>query len=202
MTKIGILASGKGSNMLAIIDACNNGTLNARIEIVISNNSDSGALKTAREKKIRTRHISARLYPDSETLDQTLTDALIEVGIDLVILAGYMKKVGPVLLEQFRGRIINIHPSLLPKFGGKGMYGLNIHQAVIDADESESGATVHVVDADYDQGKILTQQKVGVDSNDTANSLADKVLEIEHKLYPETINKILLGKIRLPCTDL
>jgi len=191
-TRLGILASGRGSNLRAIIDACNTGTLNAGVEIVISNNSDSGALQIARRESINHRCLRAGDYPDDAALDRALTEALVAASIDLVILAGYMKKIGPVTLHRFDHKIINIHPSLLPKFGGKGMYGLKVHQAVIDAGESETGATVHLVDAEYDQGRILKQARIRIGDNDRdAQTLAARVLRIEHKLYPETINKFI-----------
>lgn len=191
-TKLGILASGRGSNLGAIIKACNNRTLNAVVEIVISNNPDSGALKIAKQENLEHRCLRPSDYPDADALDRALTETLVAAKIDLVILAGYMKKIGPLTLHRFDHKIINIHPSLLPKFGGKGMYGLKVHQAVIDAGESETGATVHLVDAEYDQGRILEQKKVEIgDNHRDAQTLAARVLEIEHKLYPETINKFI-----------
>ncbi len=127
-----------------------------------------------------------------------MNDALNEHNIDLVLLAGFMKKIGPAVLSSYRGRIINIHPSLLPKFGGKGMFGINVHRAVLDAGEKESGATIHLVDGEYDEGAILAQQTVSIVPDESSESLAAKVLEVEHVLFAETIQKIIDGSIILP----
>ena len=162
MKKLGILVSGRGSNMVAIADACEQGDLSASVELVISNNKDSLALVSAQEKNIKTAHIGSSNYPDPDALDMAMTDALNKHHIDLVLLAGYMKKIGPKVLSSYRGRIINIHPSLLPKFGGKGMFGINVHRAVLAAGEKESGVTIHLVDGEYDQGAILAQQTVSI----------------------------------------
>ena len=198
MKKIGILVSGRGSNMMAIVDACERGDLSASVELVISNNKDSLALVSAQEKNIKTAHIGSNSYPDPEALDKAMNDALNEHNIDLVLLAGFMKKIGPAVLSSYRGRIINIHPSLLPKFGGKGMFGINVHRAVLDAGEKESGATIHLVDGEYDEGAILAQQTVSIVPDESSESLAAKVLEVEHVLFAETIQKIVDGSIILP----
>ncbi len=133
-----------------------------------------------------------------QQLDQAITDALKKHQVDLVVLAGYMKKLGPVTLAAYQGRVINIHPALLPKYGGKGMYGIHVHEAVLAAGETETGVTVHLVDDHYDGGAILAQRRVPVNSDDTADSLAARVLEVEHEFYVETLGKILAGEIELP----
>ena len=194
---LGFLASGRGTNMQAIIDACREGRLSAKPVVVISNNRECGALEIAKYENIPAFHLSKNTTApeDPESLiEQTLT----ENRVDLVILAGYMKKLGKPLIDSFRNRIINIHPSLLPKFGGKGMYGLKVHQAVIDAGEKVTGVTVHLVNDEYDQGTILAQRKLPVYPDDSVKSLAGRVLEIEHVLYAETIQKIIVGEIKLP----
>lgn len=198
MKKLGILVSGRGSNMMALVDACERGDLSASIELVISNNKDSFALVSAQEKNIKTAHIGSSIYPDPVALDTAMTDALIEQDIDLVLLAGFMKKIGPKMLSTYRGRIINIHPSLLPKFGGKGMFGMNVHRAVIAAGEKQSGVTIHLVDGEYDEGAILAQETVAITPDDTSELLAAKVLKVEHVLFAETIQKIIDGSIILP----
>ncbi len=198
MKKLGILVSGRGSNMLAIADACERGDLSASVELVISNNKDSLALNSAKDKNIKTAHIGSSTYPDPDALDMAMADALSEHNIDLVLLAGFMKKIGPKVLSGYRGRIINIHPSLLPKFGGKGMFGINVHSAVLAAGEKESGVTIHLVDGEYDEGAILAQQTVSITPGETSESLAAKVLKVEHVLFAETIQKIVDGSIILP----
>jgi phosphoribosylglycinamide formyltransferase 1 len=198
MKKLGILVSGRGSNMTAIINACEKGNLSACVELVISNNKDSMALVLAQEKNVKTAHLSSATHPDPDTLDTAMTEAFSERNVDFVLLAGFMKKIGPKMLSTYRGRIINIHPSLLPKHGGQGMFGINVHKAVIDAGEIESGVTIHLVDGEYDEGAILAQQVVAVASEDTPESLAAKVLQVEHVLFAETIQKIMDGSIILP----
>ena len=126
-------------------------------------------------------------------LDTSICEVLRNYEVDFVLLAGYMKMVGSLVLSAFEGKILNVHPSLLPKHGGQGMYGINVHRAVIDAGEKKSGATIHLVNSDYDKGKILGQKSVIVDKDDTPDSLAKKVLKIEHSLYVETLKKIIEG---------
>ena len=196
--KLGFLASGRGSNMQAIIIACRSGKLEAHPAVVISNNISAGALKIARDENIPYYHLSPNTHPETELLDKIITETLGQHGVDLVILAGYMKKIGPVMLNTYRNRILNIHPSLLPKFGGKGMYGMNVHEAVLEAGEKETGVTVHLVNEQYDDGLILASQPVKVMSDDTKESLAARVLEVEHSLYVEVLQGIVSGKIKLP----
>ena len=174
MKKLAILVSGRGSNMQAIMNACEQGRLSAHVEVVISNNADSQALLIAKEKGINTAHLSARTHPDPGDLDGAMLDTLTHYNIDLVLLAGFMKKIGPRTLAAYKGRIFNIHPSLLPGFGGKGMYGMKVHEAVIASGEKETGVTIHLVDGDYDEGKILAQRSVAVEPGDSAESIAAK----------------------------
>ncbi len=198
MKKLAILVSGRGSNMIAIIDACEQGKIVASVELVISNNADSLALILAQEKNISTAHLSSRMHPEADILDTTMMALFDSYNIDFVLLAGFMKKIGPKTLAAYKGRIINIHPSLLPKFGGQGMFGLNVHKAVIEAGEKETGVTIHLVDEEYDKGAILAQRTVAVSAEDTPESLAAKVLKVEHLLFAETIQKIIDSSIILP----
>lgn len=198
MKKLGILVSGRGSNMLAIAEACERGEVSADVELVMSNNRDSQALVSAQEKNIKTVHLSSKTHPDPDALDTAMTNALLESCVDFVLLAGFMKKIGPKMLAAFQGRIINIHPALLPKHGGQGMFGMNVHRAVIEAGEKETGVTIHMVDGEYDKGAILAQQAVAVAAEDTPESLAAKVLQVEHVLFAETIQKIIDGSIIVP----
>lgn len=198
MIRLGFLVSGRGSNMQAIINACNGGDISAEPVVVISNNPDAGALIIAKNRKIPTYYLSSKTHPDPEQLDKEITETMNIHNVDLIVLAGYMKQVGTVLLRKYKNRIINIHPSLLPRHGGKGMYGINVHNAVIEAGEKETGATVHLVNDQYDEGLILAQRKVDVASTDTAESLAERVLKVEHLLYIEVLQDIVSGKIVLP----
>lgn len=197
-TRLGFLASARGSNMQSIIDACKAGRLPAQPMVVISNNRDSGALARARTEGIAAVHLSSAVCPDTELLDRKITATLREYGVELVILAGYMKRLGRHLLTAYQGRILNVHPSLLPRHGGTGMYGMHVHEAVIANGESESGATIHLVEGDYDSGPILAQCKVAVAPADTAETLSRKVLAVEHELYVKTLGKILNGEMQLP----
>jgi len=165
--------------------------------VLISNNSAALAVERARTAGIPTRHLSSATHPDESALDSAIASALVEHEVTLVALAGYMKKLGPRTLERFRGRILNVHPALLPKFGGPGLFGMNVHAAVIAAGEKKSGATIHLVDENYDTGPILAQREVPVLPTDDAAALAARVLEAEHALYVETLARIERGEIRL-----
>jgi len=194
---LGFLASHGGSNMQAIIDACKDGRLDAKPCVVISNNSDSMALQRARNEGIPWYHISGVTHPGSAE-DEEILGVLQRHGVDTVILAGYMKRLGAVTLTAYRGRILNIHPALLPKFGGKGMFGKRVHEAVLAAGEKVTGVTIHLIDEHYDTGPIINQCQVPVHENETVDSLSERVLEHEHRLYVETLQKISDGRIRLP----
>jgi phosphoribosylglycinamide formyltransferase-1 len=195
--RLGFLSSHGGSNMQAIIDACSEGRLDAEPAVVISNNSDSTSLERARREGIPNYHLSSKTHPDPEQLDAAILRALQEHEVDFVILAGYMKLLGPQTLKRYRGRIFNIHPALLPKFGGKGLYGRKVHEAVLAAGEIVTGVTIHLVDERYDRGPIVAQSRVPVVEGDTPDSLAARVLESEHRLYAETLQKVIKGEIDL-----
>ncbi len=186
---LGVLASHAGTNFQAILDRCLSGELPARVGVVISNNSHSGAIDRAQMAHIPTRHLSSKTHPDPQKLDAVMTRVLHEHQVNLVVLAGYMKKLGPQLLADFYPRVINIHPSLLPTFGGKGMFGLSIHKAVIDQGVRFTGVTVHIVERDYDRGPILMQEIVAVLPDDMPEVLANRVLEVEHRLYSAVIRQ-------------
>ena len=196
--RLGVLASHGGTNLQSIIDSCEAARIPAEVAVVISNNSQSGALERARKHNIDAVHLSNKQHPDDEKLDEAITEVLREHEVDIVCLAGYMKRRGPKFLSAFRNRILNIHPALLPKFGGKGFYGMRVHEAVLEAKERESGVTVHIVDEKYDHGPILAQKRVPVLPDDTPETLAARVLIEEHKIYSDVIGKIAMGEIKLP----
>ena len=197
---IGFFASHRGSNMQAIIDACKSGILDAQPSVVISNNSTSGAITRAKHEGIPYYHISSTTHPSPEMLDEAILNALLNHLVDILILAGYMKKLGSKTLRHFKGRILNIHPALLPKFGGKGMYGSRVHEAVLAAGEKATGVSIHVVDEEYDTGPVIAQARVSVKENDTVETLAQRVLEREHSFFVETLQKIVSGELVLPET--
>ena len=196
--RLGFLASGRGSNLQAILQACRDGRLRAIPAVVISNNADSGALAIARSEAVPACHLSSKTHPDPAALDEAITAVLQKHDVDLVVLAGYMKRIGPVTLRAYRHRIINIHPALLPQHGGKGMYGQAVHEAVIRSGEKETGATVHLVEEEYDNGLILAQRRVPVHNDDTTATLSARVLETEHALYVDVLRNIIEGAIKLP----
>jgi len=196
--RLGILASHGGTNLQSIIDSCEAARIPAEVVVVISNNGQSGALERARKHRIDAVHLSNKHYPDNEDLDEAIAEVLREHAVDLICLAGYMKRRGPKFLSAFKNRILNIHPALLPKFGGKGFYGMRVHEAVLAAEEKESGVTVHIVDEKYDHGSILAQKRVPVLPDDTPETLAARILVEEHKIYSEVIGKIATGDIKLP----
>ena len=195
--KLGFLASHGGSNMQAIIDQCLSRAIEGKPVILICNNPNSIAVERARDAQLTVEILNGRTHADQDQLDRQMEKSLLEAGVDLVVLAGYMKKIGPTTLSTFSNRILNIHPSLLPKFGGQGMFGIRVHEAVVAAGESQSGATVHLIDNGYDQGKIIRQAMLKVDTSDTPATLQTRVLELEHILYPNTIAEIASGKIKL-----
>jgi phosphoribosylglycinamide formyltransferase-1 len=181
------LASGGGTNLQAIIDNIEKGILNAQIKAVISNNSKSGALERARKHNIPAIHLSHKQFATPEEFDQKLLSILEENETDLVILAGYMKMLSPTIVRAYRNRILNIHPALLPSFGGEGMYGIHVHEAVIDSGVKVTGVTVHLVDEIYDHGAIIVQKCVPVLPDDTPETLQQRVLPHEHELYSKAV---------------
>jgi len=199
--RLGFLASHRGSNMLALIEACRSGRIHAEPALVISNNRDAPALQRATEAGVPAVHLGAGDFPDGQALDQAIAAALKRYAVDLVLLAGYMKRLGPLTLAAFPNRIINIHPGLLPRYGGKGMYGSRVHGAVVAAGEKETGITVHLVDGEYDHGATLAEQRVAVLPGESAEELAARMLPIEHELYVNTIGAIVAGRLLLPQTS-
>lgn len=189
--RISVLVSGGGTNLQAIIDAVEDGSLpNVKICQVISSQADAYALTRAREHDIPALAVTRHEYEDVADRMDAILSHLKEEATDLVVLAGYLSILPPRIIEEYRGRIINIHPSLLPKYGGKDCYGLNVHEKVIAAGETVSGATVHYVDEGIDTGKIILQEEVPVLAGDTPEILQKRVLEVEHRILPAAIRMI------------
>ncbi len=197
MMRLGLLASHGGSNLGAIIAACHSGRIAMEPVAVIGNNSKAFALERARQAGIPTYHLSGQTHPDPAALDAAMAETMAHHGAEMIALAGYMKRLGPLTLERWRGRIINIHPSLLPKFGGQGMYGERVHAAVLAAGEQETGVTVHLVTEEYDQGPVIAQVTIPVEPGDTPAMLGARVLPQEHALYVETLARIARGELQL-----
>ena len=194
---IAVFASHGGSDLQAIIDGCKNEQINATVVVVISNNKDSVALQRAKNENIPNFHMSAKKFGSEEILATEILNVLNQYNVDMIFLAGYMRLLHIDILEKYENRIFNIHPALLPKFGGKGMFGMNVHNAVINAKEKETGVTIHRVNAEYDSGEIVAQTKVAVMENDTPEILAERVLLREHEFLVEIISSIAEGKIQL-----
>jgi len=196
--RIAILGSHEGTTLQAVVDACAAGIISCQVVAVISNNRDSGALQRARLAGISGYHLSSRTHPEPEALDAAICATLDRHGADLIVLAGYMKQVGPNTLSRFRGRVLNTHPALLPKFGGMGMYGLHVHRAVLAAGEAKTGASVHVVTEEYDAGLVIAQCDMAVEPTDTPETLAVRVQARERNLLVEVLGRIADGRLALP----
>ena len=194
---LGVLASHEGTTLQSLIDACANGHVPGRVAVVVSNNSDSGALVRARRANIAAVHLSSKTHASPELLDAAIRDALVGADVDLVFLAGYMKRLGPLVLAAFNGRILNTHPALLPKFGGQGMYGDRVFEAVLRAGEAASGISVHLVDPEYDTGRIVQQCTVPVLPGDSIDDLKARVRAREKEFVVETLAAIAEGRIHL-----
>ena len=188
---LAFFASHQGSNMQAVIDACKSGVLPARPCAVISNNRDSEALARAARERIPAYHLSAKTHPDPEALDLAILQAVQKRQAELIILAGFMRKLGPHLLAAYHNRILNIHPSLLPKYRG-----LDTHARAIAAGDAEAGCSVHEVTAELDGGPILGQARVPILPGDTPESLAARVLPMEQRLYPAVLRRYAMGDRR------
>jgi phosphoribosylglycinamide formyltransferase-1 len=188
--KLAVLISGSGSNLQAILDACAQAEYPAQVEVVISNVPDAYGLTRAKDAGIPAISIDHKEFPDRPAFENALQSALSAYDIDLICLAGFMRILTSDFIAQWPQKIINTHPALLPKFGGKGMYGEHVHKAVLAAGDSESGPTIHYVIPEVDKGEIIAQSRVAVKEGDTAQTLAKRVLEQEHLLYPKAIRLI------------
>lgn len=197
LPRLVVLASGSGSNFEAIVEASLNKTLHARIAGLICNKEGALVLQRAERLEVPVRTINRKSFATSSAWNAAIRDQLIEWSADWVALAGYTGLIGSEVLKAFPNRIINIHPSLLPKFGGKGMYGDFVHEAVIAANEKRSGVTVHLIDDEYDKGPIVAQHEVEIPAGCTAQSLAELIKSEERKFYPKVLNDLLTGRIKL-----
>ena len=191
MFKIAVLVSGGGTNLQEIIDNIENKRLNCKIEYIIADR-DCYSLERGRKYNIKSVLLDKKEYGNKLSNE---INKVLENKVDLIVLAGYLSIIDKDFISDWTNKIINIHPSLLPKYGGKGMYGMNVHDAVIANKEKKSGCTVHFVDVDIDTGKILLQRKVDVSNNETPESLQKKVLKEEHQLLIEAIEKVISDSV-------
>ena len=197
MYRLAVFVSGRGSNLLSIASQINQGKLKAEISAVVSNNNDCKAIEYAKTERIP-HYVVANLKNETASVSyDELIKILKESEIDLIVLAGYLKKVPDSLIKEFKNRIINIHPALLPSFGGKGMYGINVHKAVFNSSAKISGPTVHFVNEIYDEGKIIAQKAVDISDVNSPEEISERVLKAEHELLPSVIKMFIDNKIRI-----
>ena len=192
--KIAVFVSGGGSNLQALIDASKSGLLHGEIVLVISNTSKAYGLVRAEKENINTFVYKVKNYDSPDLASDDLFSQLRKHDVEYIALAGYLKLLPQNIVKAFKGKIINIHPALLPKYGGKGMYGHFVHEAVIEAGDKESGITIHLADEIYDNGRILHQVKVPVKKDDTPDTLAARVLKQEHLWYARILDKLIKGE--------
>ncbi|MFH1941301.1 MAG: phosphoribosylglycinamide formyltransferase [bacterium] len=194
---VGVFASGRGSNFEAILGAIEQGRLNTEVRLLVSNNADAGALSVAQAYGIPTAVVSKSDFSSREQFIDAMLSTLKANNVELIVLAGYMKKVPSELISAYRNRIVNIHPALLPSFGGKGMYGHYVHEAVIEQGCKVTGVTVHIVDEAYDHGPIVAQECVPVAEGDNAETLAARVLKVEHTIYAKALQLFAEGRVEV-----
>lgn len=197
MLALGIFASGRGSNFQAIVQAIQDGKLSAQVKLLISNNPEAGAIAFANTKNIPVEVISSQNFPSREAFVEKLLQTLEFYEVNFIALAGYLKRIPPEIVRKYPNRILNIHPALLPSFGGKGMYGLKVHEAVLAYGCKVTGVTIHLVNEEYDAGPIVLQQCVPIQENDTPETLAERVLQVEHALYPLALQLFAENRIRV-----
>jgi formyltetrahydrofolate-dependent phosphoribosylglycinamide formyltransferase len=198
MLNIAVFGSGRGSNFQAVQDAMDAGRIpGARTALVLSNNSTAGILEIARAHAIPAVHLSQKQFASEAAFADAMLSLLRSHDTGLIVLAGYMKRLPAQVVAAFRHRIINIHPALLPEFGGQGMYGMHVHEAVLAARRTESGATVHLVDEEYDHGAVVVQERVPVLAGDTPATLAARVLEVEHRILPDAVRLFAEGRVTI-----
>lgn len=195
--RLAVFASGGGTNFQAILDAVDRGSLPAEPVCCLSNTPEAGALERADRANVASVVVNPKDYTSPSAFGRALLDVLEEHEATFVALAGYMIKVPPNVVAAYRGRMTNVHPALLPAFGGQGMYGMNVHQAVIEYGVHWSGATVHLVDEEYDHGPVVLQEPVPVYAEDTPQTLADRIKEVEHRIYPEALRLFAEDRVHL-----
>ncbi len=197
--KLGVLVSGhsRGTNFQAILSAIHEGQLHAQMALLVATDAEHGAVEKANAAGVKTLVLPPKSEADALAWDHRVADALYEEGVSILALAGYLRMISPVLLEAFPNRILNVHPALLPSFGGKGMYGMRVHQAVLEYGCKVSGCTVHLVNERYDAGPIIAQACVPVEEDDTPETLSARVQMQEHRLFPRCIEMVIQDQLRV-----
>ncbi len=195
--RIGVLVSGNGTNLQAILEACSRDEIPGQVVLVVSSTAKAYALRRAQTAGVPAVVLAPQEFGDRESYDARLVDLLQTSGVELVCLAGFLRILTPSFVRQFAGRIMNVHPALLPAFGGPGLYGVHVHQAVLASGAKVSGCTVHFADETPDGGPIILQAAVPVHDDDTAETLAARIAEEEHRLYPEAIWLFAHGRLQI-----
>ncbi len=195
--RIAIFASGTGSNFKNILEKISEGLVPAKIVILVTDNHNAGAIQIARNLNIPVKVFSKKDFLSREDLNVQMLNTLQEYSVKYIVLAGYLKLIGANIVKEFRNKILNIHPALLPSFGGKGMYGKNVHQAVFDHGVKVSGATVHLVNEIYDAGSIVLQKACSVDGLISPDEIAKEVLKVEHEIYPQAVKLLVENRLNV-----
>lgn len=195
MIKIAVLVSGGGTNLQSLIDGCKSGFIPGEIVLVVSSKPDAYALERARKENIEASVIEKKLFKNEEEYSAEIQKAVDKKKADLICLAGFLLKLAPNIVRTYKNKILNIHPALLPEFGGPGMYGIRVHETVLKSGQKYSGCTVHLVDEEFDHGPIVLQKRVPVEAGDTPVKLAERVLKEEHELYPAAVRMFAMGEI-------
>ncbi len=195
--RIAVFAPGGGSNLQALVDAIESGYIDAEIRVVVSNRKEAFALERARKHKIEALYITPVDCKDGKEYFKKISEEIDKREINLICLAGFLLMIQPDFIRKYKERIMNIHPALLPGFGGKGMYGRRVHETVINSGAKYSGCTVHFVDEELDHGPIILQETVSIDTDDTLETLEEKIHKVEHKLYPKAIRLFVEGKLSI-----
>ena len=197
MKRLAVFASGRGSNFQAILEHIHNGLISATVGLCVTNNPQAGVIGIAEANGIPVKICLPKDFPDSHAFNETILNALIDSEIDFIILAGYLKLIGRQIVDRYSNKIINIHPALLPAFGGKGMYGHHVHDAVYQRGVKLSGATVHLVNNEYDAGPIVLQKAVSIEDAQSGEEIARRVLEIEHEIFPQAVKLLVENRLEV-----
>ncbi len=195
--RIAIFASGTGSNFKNIVEKTKEGLIPAKIVILVTNNHNAGAIQIAHDHNIPVKVFSKNDFLNREDLNIQMLSTLKEFSVEYIVLAGYLKLIGANVVQEFNNKILNIHPALLPSFGGKGMYGKNVHQAVFDHGVKVSGATVHLVNEIYDAGSIVLQKSCSVEGLNSPQEIAYEVLKVEHEIYPQAVKLLVENRLKV-----
>jgi formyltetrahydrofolate-dependent phosphoribosylglycinamide formyltransferase len=197
LKRLAVFASGRGSNFKAILDQINSGFIPATVGLCVTNNPKAGVIEIAESNRIPVKIFPPKDYSDANDFNEAILRALILAEIDFIILAGYLKMIGRQIVDKYNNKIINIHPALLPSFGGKGMYGHHVHDAVYNRGTKLSGATVHLVNKEYDAGPIVLQESVAIGDAKSSEEIAKRVLKIEHEIFPLAVKLLVEDRLKV-----